>query len=504
MMKKIITILITACLIVLSPLSVSILNAEDDTGIANNVMTEEQGQSQEEGIEYSEFTGEEPENTEYQVEPEEFSVEDEPVAEPIFSPGDTAYVDTHGADAIQIYTREGGNSDSLPDYAFYLEKVKIVDIFSSSNQALIQSAGQYYVISLENLRADMPVYTARTGLRQTIINNALKYNKGVTNTCYKRKDSNEYMGQFTPDKATYFDCTGFVRSMLETEIKKYVPTYDLPPSSKEFYASMNSGEYIFNKGYKNAFKITRVNENTMQAGDLIMFDKTNAGYATHMGIYLGYGDYIHCTNGWGSLNSTVGSYIRKAKYGGVVISRYENSRSQVVGIVRVIPDSTAAADITLTATANTKLRAAASDTSTVKITIEKGSALTLKYTDRRGLWAYVVYKGTTGFVSQKCISVSTAAPKSTSVMSVKGGKKRFTVKWKKVSGGISGYQIQYGRKSNFSDGKIVTISKKTTVSRTIKKLKARKKYYVRVRTFKGSGSSRTYSPWSKKRSVKTR
>ena len=38
----------------------------------------------------------------------------------------------------------------------------------------------------------------------------------------------------------------------------------------------------------------------------------------------------------------------------------------------------------------------------------------------------------------------------------------------------------------------------------IKKLKAKKKYFVRIRTFKGSGSKKTYSKWSSVKSVKTK
>ncbi len=49
----------------------------------------------------------------------------------------------------------------------------------------------------------------------------------------------------------------------------------------------------------------------------------------------------------------------------------------------------------------------------------------------------------------------------------------------------------------------VTVKKAKATSKTIKKLKPGKKYYVRIRTFKVSGSDRIYSKWSKKKMVKT-
>lgn len=92
---------------------------------------------------------------------------------------------------------------------------------------------------------------------------------------------------------------------------------------------------------------------------------------------------------------------------------------------------------------------------------------------------------------------------STSITNLLKGKKSFTVKWKKLSG-VSGYQIQYGTKSSFKGAKTVTVKKASTGSRKFKRLKARKKYYVRVRAYKTVNGKRYYSAWSKKRHVKTK
>ena len=62
-----------------------------------------------------------------------------------------------------------------------------------------------------------------------------------------------------------------------------------------------------------------------------------------------------------------------------------------------------------------------------------------------------------------------------------------------------GYQIQYGLKKNFKGAK--TITKKSS-SVTIKKLKAQKKYYVRVRVYKKIAGKTYYGKWSNVRKVK--
>ena len=50
---------------------------------------------------------------------------------------------------------------------------------------------------------------------------------------------------------------------------------------------------------------------------------------------------------------------------------------------------------------------------------------------------------------------------------------------------IKGYQIQLATDKKFKKNKkTVTISKQKTTKTTVKKLKAKKKYYVRIRTYK--------------------
>mgnify|MGYP003174292103 CR=1 FL=1 len=88
---------------------------------------------------------------------------------------------------------------------------------------------------------------------------------------------------------------------------------------------------------------------------------------------------------------------------------------------------------------------------------------------------------------------------ATSITSLSAKDNGFKIKWKKKSS-ITGYQIQYSTNSKFKKGnKSIKIKNAKTVSKKITKLKVAKKYYVRIRTYKG----KKYSKWSKVKSIKT-
>ena len=101
-------------------------------------------------------------------------------------------------------------------------------------------------------------------------------------------------------------------------------------------------------------------------------------------------------------------------------------------------------------------------------------------------------------------------PKGTSVSKLYRARRAFTVKWKKQStkmsdSAITGYQIQYSTKKSFSGGgKKIKIKGATRTSKKITGLKARKTYYVRIRTYMTVGDKTYYSSWSKSKYVKTR
>ncbi len=95
-------------------------------------------------------------------------------------------------------------------------------------------------------------------------------------------------------------------------------------------------------------------------------------------------------------------------------------------------------------------------------------------------------------------------PKSASIKKVKSAKKAISVEWKKVSG-VKGYQVQVATDKKFKKNKkTVTVKKQKTTKTTVKKLKAKKKYYVRIRTYIIVNGKKVYSSWSKVKNVKTK
>ena len=96
-----------------------------------------------------------------------------------------------------------------------------------------------------------------------------------------------------------------------------------------------------------------------------------------------------------------------------------------------------------------------------------------------------------------------ATPVKTKVQKISAGKKSITAQWKKVAG-VSAYQVQIATNKKFSKNKkTFKVSKKSTKVK-IKKLKAKKVYYVRVRSYKTVNGKKTYSKWSTVRKVKTK
>lgn len=97
-------------------------------------------------------------------------------------------------------------------------------------------------------------------------------------------------------------------------------------------------------------------------------------------------------------------------------------------------------------------------------------------------------------------TVSTAAPGKVTIKAKNKKKKSIQVTWKKVSG-AQGYEISYSLKKNFKKAKKKTTKK---VSYTIKKLKKKKKYFVRVRAYKVVNGKKIYGKWSSAKKVKVK
>ena len=108
-------------------------------------------------------------------------------------------------------------------------------------------------------------------------------------------------------------------------------------------------------------------------------------------------------------------------------------------------------------------------------------------------------------IYSKCVKKITVygVPKKPEMKKLTAGKKKFTVQWKKDKK-ADGYQVQYSTDKKFKKNvKSVNVSKKSTKA-TVKKLKKRKTYRVRVRSYKKINGKKYYSGWGKVKSVKVK
>lgn len=87
-------------------------------------------------------------------------------------------------------------------------------------------------------------------------------------------------------------------------------------------------------------------------------------------------------------------------------------------------------------------------------------------------------------------------PKETYISKVKAVRGGFKITWKKQTAEVTGYQIQYSTSKTYaSNVKTLTVKGSGTTSKTVTGLKAGKKYYVRIRTYKVVNGKKYYSAW---------
>ena len=132
-----------------------------------------------------------------------------------------------------------------------------------------------------------------------------------------------------------------------------------------------------------------------------------------------------------------------------------------------------------------------------------------------GAGGYIVYRkagkgkySKLANINKNTISYNAADSNQKTIMRITSSKvtkttnkagKKMTVKWS-VNSKVGGYQIQYSVKSNFAKAKTVKVTGAKKSNVTIAKL-AKKKYYVRVRSFKKVGKTTYYSAWSTTKNV---
>ena len=101
-------------------------------------------------------------------------------------------------------------------------------------------------------------------------------------------------------------------------------------------------------------------------------------------------------------------------------------------------------------------------------------------------------------------TTETQKPATVKVSKTTAKKNGVVVTWKTAKD-VTGYEIQLATDKKFKKNKkTVKVNKKNASKKTVKKLKSKKKYYVRVRSYKIVNGKKVYGKWSKIKAVKTK
>ena len=149
---------------------------------------------------------------------------------------------------------------------------------------------------------------------------------------------------------------------------------------------------------------------------------------------------------------------------------------------------------------------------TVVITTKTGERVSAKnYTVSysgacKKVGTYTVTVTFTGNYSGTLKKTFTIKPYGTSIRKLTAANKGFIVKLKKQATQTTGYQLQYSTSKNFSSRKTktITITNTTTTTKKITKLLTKRKYFVRVRTYKYVNGKNIASAWSTTKNVTTK
>ena len=164
------------------------------------------------------------------------------------------------------------------------------------------------------------------------------------------------------------------------------------------------------------------------------------------------------------------------------------------------------ASVTLSTTSYTYNGKAKKPTATVTLngkTLKKDVDYTVKYSSNTAIGKAKItitgkgnYKGTVSKTFKILLTKQTIAK-------LTAQKKGFALTWTKDKN-VTGYQIQYDVKSDLKSAKSAYVKSKSTYKKTISGLKAKKTYYVRVRSYKTVGGVKYYGSWSANKKIKTK
>lgn len=156
--------------------------------------------------------------------------------------------------------------------------------------------------------------------------------------------------------------------------------------------------------------------------------------------------------------------------------------------------TTSAVEETTTTTAETTTTAAAETTTTATVETTTSAAVETTTTTAKTTTVAPTPTTTAKVTTTQKPTAQKVSVGNTRITKIVKTKKSAKVIYKKIAK-VSGYQLQLSRSSKFKKAVTKTTKK---ISYKFKKLKANKKYYVRVRGYVKTSNGTTYGKWRKK------
>ena len=134
--------------------------------------------------------------------------------------------------------------------------------------------------------------------------------------------------------------------------------------------------------------------------------------------------------------------------------------------------------------------------------LKKGTDYTVTYASgRKNVGTYKVTVKMIGKYSGTKVLTFKINPQGVAISKITAGVKSFTAAWVPKTAQVTGYEIQYSTAKSFSGAKKVTVTSNKTKNKIVESLKAGKKYFVRIRTYKTVGKVKFFSAWSAVKTV---
>lgn len=318
---------------------------------------------------------------------------------------DLTPVNNHEKCYVAVYgvtLHESASNDSKEVMVPYMTELTLCDATATSTGwiKVIYDGGTYYLWQnegdglLTDVKSDH-VYATSNEYQKKVVEKAL-YIYNNWNTVYAHGQSN---GIANEDGTYGFDCSGYAAYVLNTVMREYVPVYGISANLQTLYLT----DGIYNKGYAGEHNVTTVcretlDEDKLQPGDILYFfldseaeSDSDEETINHCGIYLGNGEFIHCTHSWN---------------GGVRIMPLNSIyKDGFVEAKRYLPGNTTPANQKMyTNNAVTNVYDAMDSSKTPVASLAAESEVNVLYTDN-GNWVYAEYgSGAYGYILVKYLT----------------------------------------------------------------------------------------------------